>query len=56
MIYDRIQVNATFLNICSIIGIKNPTNNFTRTERHELAVLLQWNLQTEKWEQFHLIL
>lgn len=56
MIYDQIQVNATFLNICSITSIKNPTSNFTRTERHELAVLSQWNLQREKWELFHLIL
>lgn len=56
MIYDWIQINATFLNVCSIIGIKKPASNFTGTERHELAVLLQWNLQTEKWEQCHLIL
>lgn len=56
MIYDWIQVNATFLNTCSITGIKKPTSNFTKTERHETAVLLQWNLQTEKWGQFHLIL
>lgn len=56
MIYDWIQVNATFLNTCSITGIKKHTSNFTKTERHETAVLLKWNLQTEKWGQFHLIL